>query len=100
MKRSSALPFFTALGQKAHLKALPLLAAAFTAAAISVGGIPFPAQADPFATLPVSVSGPTTVLEGTRDIEYTFSVTNNTGRDLHFDLFSRSSSLPMATPRT
>jgi hypothetical protein len=84
MKRSSALPFFAALGQKAHLKALSLLAAAVTAAAISVGGIPFPAQADPFvATLPVSVSGPTTVLEGTRNVEYTFAVNNNTGHDLN-----------------
>jgi hypothetical protein len=68
---------------KGALKRLPL-AAAVLAGAFSFSGAIAPAQADPFvATLPVSVSGPTTVLEGTTGIEYSFGVTNNTGHNLN-----------------
>jgi len=85
MKRSYELPFCYTLGQEARLRCSAGLPAAALAVAFSVGGAFAPAQADPFvATLPVSVSGPTTVLEGT-DAVYTFAVTNNTSQSLSVD---------------
>jgi hypothetical protein len=82
--------FRRAIAHKARLRCSARLAAAVLATALSVGGAPAPVQADPFvATLPVSLSGgPTTVLEGTSNLLYTFAVTNNTSHTLSVDFAS------------
>jgi hypothetical protein len=78
-----------AIGHKARLRCSAGVAAAVLAAALSVGGAPASVHADPFvATLPVSLSGPATVLEGTSGLVYTFAVTNNTSHTLSVDFAS------------
>jgi hypothetical protein len=63
----------------------PWIAAALVMA-VSVAGGPAPAQADPFIpTLPILVSGPSTIVEGTLNNQYTFAITNNTVNNLTVD---------------
>ncbi len=59
--------------------------AALAAAALAISMAP--AYADPFTTtLPVSISGPNSLVEPSFNIKYTISVRNNTGQPLILDM--------------